>query len=103
MFSRRVATGAAAVATAVTLVATAAPASASDQQDEGQGVTTVVLNQGLVPALVFFLWYDAVRFGSPFESGYGLATLNAELQAKRAIGLFSLAHVPMKMLSPMLT
>ena len=50
---------------------------------------------GLVPSLVFFLWYDAVRFGSPFESGYGLATLPDWLQTLRAQGMFSVVHIPM--------
>ena len=50
--NRRVATGAAAVAASLCLVATAAPASADDAPDESGGVTTVVLNQGLVGALV---------------------------------------------------
>ena len=28
---------------------------------------------GVVPALLFFLAYNQIRFGSPWESGYGLA------------------------------
>ena len=54
--NRRIATGAVAVATAVTVVATAAPASAHEKSGhEGRhtaGLTTVVLNQALVPGLV---------------------------------------------------
>lgn len=50
---------------------------------------------GLVPALAFFLWYNAARFGSPLESGYALATLPEWLERRRALGLFALAHVPM--------
>jgi hypothetical protein len=46
-------------------------------------------------SVAFFLWYNAIRFGSPFESGYALATLPQFLQQQRDIGLFSLAHVPM--------
>ena len=49
--NRRIAAGAAAVAT-LCLVSTAAPASAHDQQGDANGLTTVVLNQGLVGALV---------------------------------------------------
>ena len=30
---------------------------------------------GFAPALAFALWYNAVRFGNPLESGYGLAAL----------------------------
>src|SRR6476646_8024632 len=49
--NRRIAAGAAAAAT-FCLVATAAPASAHDEQADANGLTTVVLNQGLVGALV---------------------------------------------------
>jgi hypothetical protein len=48
-------------------------------------------------SVAFFLWYNDARFGSPFESGYGLATLPPFLQAQREIGLFSLRHVPMNL------
>lgn len=48
-------------------------------------------------SIVFFLWYNAARFGSPLESGYGLATLPPFLQAQRDMGLFSLRHVPMNL------
>ena len=41
--------------------------------------------------------YNQVRFGSPFESGYALATLPALLEEQRALGLFALAHVPMNL------
>jgi hypothetical protein len=50
---------------------------------------------GVVPALAFLAWYDATRFGSPLESGYGLATLTEPvLIAAREQGLFALAHLP---------
>jgi hypothetical protein len=55
----------------------------------------VWLGIGLVPALAFFFWYNADRFGSPFESGYALATLPEWLQNLRNQGLFSLSHVSM--------
>jgi hypothetical protein len=48
-------------------------------------------------SVAFFFWYNAARFGSPFESGYGLATLPGFLQVQREIGLFSLRHVPMNL------
>jgi hypothetical protein len=50
---------------------------------------------GLAPALLFFFWYNAARFGSPFESGYALATLPDWLEQRRQLGLFALAHVGM--------
>jgi hypothetical protein len=54
----------------------------------------LALAAGVLPSVVFFFWYNDVRFGSPLESGYGLATLPDWLEARRRIGLFSLAHVP---------
>jgi hypothetical protein len=39
--------------------------------------------------------YDAVRFGSPFETGYGISVLaRAALIRQRARGVFSVRHVP---------
>lgn len=55
---------------------------------------TALVAAGAVPAVAFALWYNAARFGSPFESGYALATLPPFLEALREQGLFSLAHVP---------
>jgi hypothetical protein len=49
------------------------------------------------PALAIFLWYNAARFGSPFESGYGLTVLPPFLDAQRAQGMFSIGHVPMNL------
>ena len=52
---------------------------------------------GIAPAAVFFLWYNAARFGSPLESGYVLASLPPFLEAQRARGLFSLSHLGMNL------
>ncbi len=51
----------------------------------------------LAPAVAFALWYNAARFGSPLESGYGLAALPDFLERQREIGLFSLRHLPMNL------
>jgi hypothetical protein len=51
------------------------------------------LGAGVAISVVFFLWYNAARFGTPIESGYGLASLPDWLAARRDLGLFSLAHV----------
>jgi len=45
-------------------------------------------------ALALTVGYDAIRFGSPLESGYALAAVPPFLAGLRAQGLFSLAHVP---------
>lgn len=55
----------------------------------------VLLGLGFLPSLVFMLWYNDARFGSPFESGYGLASLPAWLDVKRDQGVFSLSHLGM--------
>ena len=46
-------------------------------------------------SVAFFFWYNLIRFGSPLESGYALAALPDFLQQQRAIGLFSVRHIPM--------
>jgi hypothetical protein len=55
------------------------------------------LGLGVLPSVAFFFFYNDVRFGSPLESGYGLAELPPFLQAQRDKGLFSLAHLPMNL------
>ncbi len=50
---------------------------------------------GVLPSILFFFWYNAVRFGSPLESGYALAVLPPFLEAQRQLGLFSTAHIGM--------
>ena len=57
----------------------------------------VLLGLGIAPALLFFLWYNNDRFGSPFESGYGLASLPDWLEKQRQLGLFAVAHVGMNL------
>ncbi len=52
---------------------------------------------GVLPFIAFFLWYNQVRFGSPLESGYALATLPPWLAAVRAEGLFSISHLGMNL------
>ncbi|MEJ7748799.1 MAG: hypothetical protein WKF56_05825 [Candidatus Limnocylindrales bacterium] len=55
------------------------------------------LGLGVAPSIAFFLFYNQVRFDSVLESGYALATLPPFLEAQRARGLFSVAHVPMNL------
>ena len=55
----------------------------------------MLLAAGVLPSIVFFLIYNQLRFGTPFESGYALATLPGWLEARRQVGLFSIAHIPM--------
>jgi len=57
----------------------------------------LALALGVLPSIAFFLAYNAARFGSPLESGYGLALLPAWLEAQREKGLFSLVHVSMNL------
>ena len=55
----------------------------------------VELTVGVLPSVAFFFWYNAARFGSPLESGYGLALLPDWLEQQRKLGLFSTAHLRM--------
>jgi hypothetical protein len=55
----------------------------------------IELGLGVAPAVIFFFIYNQLRFGSFIESGYALATLPEWLERQRALGLFSIAHVPM--------
>jgi hypothetical protein len=55
----------------------------------------VLLALGVLPSILFFFWYNAARFGSPLESGYGLAELPPFLEVQRRLGLFSTAHIGM--------
>ena len=51
--------------------------------------TPVALTIGLAAA------YNAARFGSPFETGYGISVLtNAALEKSRSQGILSIRHVP---------
>ena len=54
-----------------------------------------LLALGVAPAVLFFFWYNDIRFGDPLESGYALAALPPWLEALREQGLFSLSHVSM--------
>lgn len=55
----------------------------------------VALGLGVLPSIVFFFAYNQIRFGSPLESGYALATLPDWLERQRQVGLFSVRHIPM--------
>ncbi|MGH2476767.1 MAG: hypothetical protein ACRDIL_16020, partial [Candidatus Limnocylindrales bacterium] len=55
------------------------------------------LGLGVLPSVAFFFLYNQVRFGTPLESGYALATLPEFLERQRALGLFSIAHIPMNL------
>jgi len=57
----------------------------------------VWLGLGVLPSVAFFFFYNQVRFGTPLESGYALATLPPFLEAQREQGLFSIVHVPMNL------
>jgi hypothetical protein len=50
---------------------------------------------GALPGIALVFLYNAVRFGSPLDSGYGPQILvDPTLIAARNVGLFSLAHLP---------
>jgi len=46
-------------------------------------------------AIAFYGWFNWVRFGSPFETGYSISLLTVQsLQERRAQGLFSIVQIP---------
>jgi hypothetical protein len=55
----------------------------------------IELGLAVAPSIAFFFAYNVVRFGTPLESGYALATLPDWLERQREIGLFSIRHIPM--------
>ncbi len=57
----------------------------------------IVLGAVFVPFVLATLWYNDARFGSPFETGYGLATLPPFLERLRAEGLVSVVHLSMNL------
>jgi len=48
----------------------------------------------LLGAVAVTGWWDWVRFGSPTETGYGIASITPGLEKLREQGLFSIVHVP---------
>jgi hypothetical protein len=49
----------------------------------------------ILAALAVFATYNELRFGSPLQTGYAISLLtNPALEARRALGLFSIAQVP---------
>jgi hypothetical protein len=52
---------------------------------------------GVLPSLIAFFAYNQLRFGTPLESGYALATLPPFLEPLREQGLFSPVHIPMNL------
>ena len=57
----------------------------------------ILLGIAVAPSIAFFFLYNQLRFGTPLESGYALATLPEFLERQRQLGLFSLAHIPMNL------
>lgn len=55
----------------------------------------VLFGAPLALGVVIAGWFNFARFGSALESGYAISRLNEPtLIARRALGVFSLAHVP---------
>ena len=49
----------------------------------------------IVAAIAFYGWFNWVRCGSPFETGYSISLLTVQsLQERRAQGLFSIVQIP---------
>ena len=64
----------------------------AEAEDRMKAAVTFALP--LLVALAVTGWWDYVRFGSPFETGYDIAWIEGPLQDLRDQGLFSIVHVP---------
>jgi len=64
----------------------------AEAEDRLKAAVTFALPLLVVLALTG--WWDYVRFGSPFETGYDIAWIEGPLQDLRDQGLFSIVHVP---------
>jgi hypothetical protein len=45
-------------------------------------------------AIALYAWFNWVRFGSPFETGYAISILPPSLLERRAQGMFSIVQIP---------
>jgi len=55
----------------------------------------LVFSIPILAAIAFYGWFNWARFGSPFETGYNISYLpQPGLEARRALGLFSIQQVP---------
>ena len=62
---------------------------------QGRLLPMALVLAGFATPLLGLAFYNHARFGNPMETGFGLALLYSPvLEAARAEGLFSLAHVP---------
>ena len=64
----------------------------AEAEDRMKAAVTFALP--LLVVLAVTGWWDYVRFGSPFETGYDIAWIEGPLQDLRDQGLFSIVHVP---------
>jgi hypothetical protein len=63
--------------------------------EAGKRVRTLAAFLGPVVATIAITFaYDFARFGSPFETGYGISILSQALAEQRAQGIFSVRHLP---------
>lgn len=64
-------------------------------QSDRKSVAMIKLAFGLAIPVAAIAAYNAMRFGSPLETGFGLAELyTPTLDQARNVGLFSIAHIP---------
>jgi hypothetical protein len=58
-------------------------------------LSAVAFGLPIAGAIAFYGWFNWVRFGSPFETGYSISLLTVQsLQERRAQGLFSIVQIP---------
>ena len=58
-------------------------------------LSAVAFGLPVAGAIAFYGWFNWVRFGSPFETGYSISLLTVQsLQERRAQALFSIVQIP---------
>jgi hypothetical protein len=53
-------------------------------------------------AIVLVCWYNFIRFHNPFNGGYAYQLLHQDSAESRALGVFSLSHIPANLYSTLL-
>jgi hypothetical protein len=53
-------------------------------------------------AIVLVCWYNFIRFHNPFNGGYAYQLLHQDSAQSRALGIFSLSHIPANLYSTLL-
>jgi hypothetical protein len=59
----------------------------------------IYLLSPLLAAVLIICWYNFIRFGNPLNGGYAYQLLHEDSVESRALGIFSLSHIPANLYS----